>query len=478
MTILDQIVDRRRRRIAAAGHGQGAALPSTRRVPPVPFGMDPGVICEVKRRSPSKGVIAEGLDAVAQASIYVRAGATSISVLTEEEYFGGSLLDLIAVKQAHPEAAVLRKDFLLDEEDIVVSFRAGADAVLLIASILDAGTIARLHRSAVELGMAALVEVHDADDLAKVRPIEPPLIGINSRDLETFTVDPLTPVRLRGEIDWDAKTVYESGIRFAEDARFAGSNGFNCILVGESAVRNPEIIPRLINGLGSGRADGRQPFWTRLYGGGIKPGPLVKVCGLTTPRDVAAADESGADLLGFVFAESPRRADPAFVRTAGETKALKVGVVVTGGPVRSIPDEVSALLADGLLDAVQFHGDESPEECAALAFPYYKAVRLRDAAAAEAVKGYRCPRVLVDAYSGGASGGTGKLIDPGLLENTAETRPLWLAGGLTAGNVGEIVRRWRPELVDASSGLEESPGVKDRTAVRNFIRNAKSAGEQ
>ncbi len=177
MNVRDNIVAQRRARIARQGHDMGAALPAARTAPLVPFGAPPFLVCEIKRRSPSRGALSAGLDAVAQARLYAERGVRNISVLTEQDNFGGSLEDLARVKEALPQLSLLRKDFLLDAEDIDVSWRAGADAVLLIAAILDAATLAALHHHATELGMQALVEVHDADDAAKCLTFAPPLTG-------------------------------------------------------------------------------------------------------------------------------------------------------------------------------------------------------------------------------------------------------------------------------------------------------------
>jgi indole-3-glycerol phosphate synthase / phosphoribosylanthranilate isomerase len=470
MSVLDDIVSARRARVAREGPALGVSLPAARACPVVPFGEPPFLVCEVKRHSPSRGEIAGGIDAADQAGAYALGGVRSISVLTEEDHFRGSLTDILDVKARLPGVAVLRKDFLLDREDIEVSWRAGADAVLLIASILDAGVLADLHARARALGMQALVEVHDEQDVAKCRPFAPPLVGINSRDLRTFAIDLLHPVRLRPLVDWNARVLFESGIRTAEDVRLARSAGFAGVLVGEAAMRRPQGVPALLAAVGATVVDGG--FWPRLCAR-MKPGrPLVKICGITRVEDAQDAAALGADALGFVFAESRRRAAPALLRDLRGLQTLKVAVVVsqrTEGRPRLDP-EVSALLEEGLLDAVQFHGDESPTECAALAFPYYKAVRVRDSAAVGSIGSFSCPRVLADAYSAQASGGTGQKIPAELAREAAKAGPLWLAGGLSAENIGEALRDLHPELVDASSRLEGADGGKDRGKLESFFR--------
>ncbi len=464
--IIGEIAARRTERIRREGHAMGVALPETRGLPLVAFGADPFIVCEIKRRSPSRGDIAPGRDAVEQARIYADHGARSLSVLTEQDSFGGSLSDLRRIKEALPGLSVLRKDFLLDIEDVEVSWRAGADAVLLIASLLDAETLTAMHARARALGMEALVEVHDAREVEKCRPLKPPLTGINCRNLSTFAVDLLDPVGLRPLVDWQTRAVFESGIRAAEDVLLARSVGFDGVLVGETAMRSPQAIPELARSLGSTPGG----FWNRLWARRRPGRPLVKVCGITRAAD-AEATLRGADVLGFVFAPSKRRASPGVLRDIRELPVLKVAVVVTertaDGP--RLDPEVRELLSKGLIDAVQFHGDEAPEECAAMAFPYYKAVRVRGQAEVESLKGYRCPRVLTDAYSPSAAGGTGQRVPSGLAQAARRAGPLWLAGGIGPDNVRQILDTLSPELIDASSGLELAPGIKDPARLQRFF---------
>jgi len=467
MNIRDTIVGQRRERIARDGHGMGVAVPRARTAARAAFGADPFLVCEVKRRSPSRGDIAGGADAVSQAREYALRGATSVSVLTEQDNFGGSLADLMLIKEALPGLALLRKDFLLDEEDVEVSFRAGADAVLLIASLLDAETLRALHSRALSLGMAAVVEVHDAADVEKCRPFAPPLIGVNCRNLATFAVDPLVPLMLRPRITWPARLLFESGVRDAEDILVARSGGFSGVLVGETVMRHPERITSLLAGFAPRPPD----FWPRLMAR-YRPGrPLAKICGITIAKDAEAAVAAGADALGFVFAPSTRRASPDLLREIRGLQTLKVGVVVTEreNGVPRLDPATQALLDEGLIDAIQLHGDEGPEECAAIAFPYYKAIRARGSADVASMEGFRCPRVLADAYSEKATGGTGQRVPEDLVREIAKARPLWIAGGIGPGNVGQVIDSFAPELIDASSGLEESSGHKDPARLARFF---------
>jgi len=488
MTIVDAIVARRRERVAREGPWLAARPRAARAVPLASFGSEPFLICEVKRRSPSRGDIAPTVDVVEQARAYAAAGARAISVLTEEDNFGGSLDDLARIKQTLPEVAVLRKDFLLTEEDVEVSWKAGADAVLLIAGVLEEDALVALHRAARARGLAALVEVHDAADVARCRRLAPPLVGINCRDLATFTVDLAHPLALRPLVDWDARLVFESGVRSREDIQFALSGGFNGVLVGETAMRSPDAVPSLLAGFGNGSRAGLGPspgdFWGRLYarrldGQGKARRPLVKVCGITRRQDAETAVSMGADALGFVIAPSKRRASVGLLRELSDLDCLKVAVVVTErekGTPRLEPD-VEAALKEGLVDAVQFHGEEAPDECARLAFPYYKAVRVRGMQDVESMRRYRCPRVLADAWSAEAAGGTGKQIPQDLARAAGSLGPLWIAGGIGPDNVGHVVRDLCPELIDASSRLEAASGVKDAEKLKVFFQEIEKNAE-
>jgi len=361
----------------------------------------------------------------------------------------------------------------VDLEDIEVSYLAGADAVLLIAAVLSSAQLQELALATQERGMTVLVELHDASDVDKARPLRPGLIGINARNLSTFSVDLLDPLRLRQLVDWDHQAVFESGIFTREDARLVAQSGFSAILVGEAVVRDPGRIRDIAGGFLDPRRGVRTShptgdFWSRLVGRNLRP--LVTICGITNRRDAELAVELGADILGFVFADSPRRAEPRVVESLRGLDVLKAAVVVTGGGHGSVPDSVASLLAGGFVDVVQFHGDESPEECASWAYPYYRALRLSSPDDAVPIHSYGSPRVLVDARAASGYGGTGKQLAPDLIDAATDAGPLWLAGGLHDRNIAEVVRAYRPELVDASSGLEISPGRKDHRRLERFFK--------
>jgi indole-3-glycerol phosphate synthase len=198
------------------------------------------LIAEVKRASPSAGVIREDFDPVSIAKTYAEHGASCISVLTDEPFFQGSLAYLAAIRSA-VAPPVLRKDFILDEYQLVEARAAGADAVLLIAECLDDCRLRALFNVTVELGMTPLVELYDSENLPRVLDAGATLIGVNNRNLHTFAVDIEHTLRLREQIPGDCLLVGESGIKTPADVARLEAAGVDAILVGESLMRQADI---------------------------------------------------------------------------------------------------------------------------------------------------------------------------------------------------------------------------------------------
>jgi indole-3-glycerol phosphate synthase len=196
-----------------------------------------GVIAEVKRRSPSRGPLALDLDPVERAGAYQRGGAAAVSVLTEPDHFSGSDADLVAVRAA-VSLPVLRKDFTLAASQIWEARAIGADAILLIVAALDDSTLRALHETALEVGVAALVEVHDEGEAERALEAGARIVGVNNRDLTTFHVDLATSERLAPMLEGCDVTIAESGILEPADAARMAVAGFDAVLVGESLVRS------------------------------------------------------------------------------------------------------------------------------------------------------------------------------------------------------------------------------------------------
>jgi len=195
-----------------------------------------GVIAEIKKASPSKGIIQPDFHPAEQALAYADAGVQAISVLTEEDYFSGSLEDLMLVR-SQVSLPLLRKDFIIEPGQIYEARLAGASAVLLICALLDDQTLAEYLDLAHQLGLAALVEIHDLPELMRVLAVGATLIGINNRNLRTFRTDLQTSVDLTAEIPAGVTVVSESGIRSRSDIDRLRAAGIRAFLVGESLMR-------------------------------------------------------------------------------------------------------------------------------------------------------------------------------------------------------------------------------------------------
>lgn len=526
--ILDRIVEDRRADLIRLGPSFGASVPERRNRSVVAFLQEKGVIFEIKRASPSKGPIAMDLDPIATVKGYASAGAKNISVLTEGRYFKGSLTDLVSLSTAFPDLAFLRKDFILERREIEVSYRAGADAVLLIARILPESFLVEMVQECGRFGLTPLVEVRDFQDLQKLKSLPPDIrtvTGVNARDLATFSVDPLVPAGLIDRIQ--GPVVYESGIGNPRMAAFAGKLGFTGILVGEGVVKESSQGSALGSAFKGASYDGLGRFWraigrrrmekngtagpTSARGGGpgyhgssVQGGatvaeettgsrPLVKICGLTIRDDVQLAMDLGADLLGFVFAESKRTASVSVAEEArrirgGDTFPLLVAVITElDSPLAK---SAITLARNGVLDGIQWHGEPTKEAFdaldRALSDPHGKALSGRYGAlrigSTEDIKVYDSlrregePRLLVDSRLQGLSGGTGSAISEIYVSDLSERKGLWLAGGLGPDTIRAALATYHPELVDASSRLEREAGRKDPLALKLFFQEINTHG--
>jgi indole-3-glycerol phosphate synthase len=255
MNILDDIVAQKKREVALLPSGPAAvaargahpdffaALQSSKRG-------SPALIAEVKKASPSAGIICPDFDPIRIAREYEAAGATCLSVLTDEKFFQGSLNDLQMIRAA-VNLPLLRKDFIIDERQIPEAVRYGADAILLIVRILDDKALKHLHRLATGVGLTVLVEVHDEAELDRALTIGAQLIGVNNRDLDTFKVDLGTTERLAAKAKGKL-LVAESGIHTRADVERVHRAGAGAILVGEALMKNPAGIAAKVSELLTG----------------------------------------------------------------------------------------------------------------------------------------------------------------------------------------------------------------------------------
>ncbi|HSF60605.1 MAG TPA: hypothetical protein VLA69_02840 [Gaiellaceae bacterium] len=370
-------------------------------------------IAEVKRRSPSAGELRPDANTAVLADAYERAGAAVVSILVDDR-FGGSWEDLRAARAAS-QVPLLAKGFFSTAEHLRTAREAGADAALLILRDLDDDAARRLLGVADELGLEALMEAHDEDELRRAIALDAPVIGINARDLATFRIDRRAQLQLVATAPRDRVVVAESGIESRAHAAAAELAGADAVLVGSALMRAQNPARKLAD---------------------LIARPLVKVCGLTREEDVAVAAEAGADMAGFVLAEaSPRRAPR--VLPVPETM-LSVAVVV------GEPDEHDA-------DLVQVYSAE------------FGKVRGRDAVLLR--EGRQVAQVVDLPW--------GEDDSTHLERARAVEGRIMLAGRLGPENVREAIAAVRPWAVDASSGLEREPGVKDHDLVRAYVEAAR-----
>ena len=423
------------------------------------------VIGEFKRRSPSRGILREDLHAAQMAQAYEVAGAAALSVLTEEQFFGGSVEDLQEARQA-TLLPTLRKDFVVDPYQVWESLYIGADAVLLIVAALDDAVLRQLDAAVKDAKLEAIFEVHDRDDLERALPLQPAIVGVNNRNLSTLDADLQTSFDLIEHIPDDVIAIAESGLRGPGEIRRLRDAGFDAFLIGEHLMLadDPRVaLEQLLEGCAVPRSSASPRGSGRV---------AVKICGITNADDARMAVSAGADAIGFVFwPKSPRAVDAATARSIAATLppfVLRVGVFVDATPeeMKRVADEVG-------LDIVQMHGSETPEAVARAPRRAVKAIRVgpgfqpRDALRYD---GSAVALLLDTRVDGDAPGGTGRTFDWSLVRPVREgTSFLVLAGGLTPENVGEAIATVRPDAVDVSSGVESAPGKKDAARVRAFV---------
>lgn len=423
-------------------------------------------ICEVKKASPSKGIIAEHFPYLDIAKEYEMAGAAAISVLTEPDFFKGDKKYLQEIAST-VKIPVLRKDFIIDEYQIYQAKVWGASAILLICACLDVPMLTKFRELADSLGLASLVEAHDEKEVQMAIDCGARIIGVNNRNLKDFTVDVQNSVRLRNLVQDDVIFVSESGLETPEDIQVLRDNNIGVALMGETFMRSPNKVEKL----------------AYLYGPTYYT-PKVKMCGISKVETIPAVVEAKPDYMGLVFAPSKRQVtvDQAKILIEElhkqcinhyDTKVVKtVGVFVN-----ETLDNLVRIADTANLDAVQLHGDEDETFIQSLKertnVEVWKAIQIRTAADTEKWIDSSADMLLFDAYHKDERGGTGEVFDWSSLD--AFERPFMLAGGIDSTNVARAIRTVRPYGIDISSGIETN-GVKDDEKITAFTKIVKSIG--
>lgn len=463
-----------------------------------PFSLS--LMAEIKRASPSKGTISLQTCAPAQARKYALAGASVISVLTEPEWFKGSIDDLRAVRQSiegmPDRPAILRKEFIFDEYQILEARLAGADTVLLIVKMLDGDTLGRLYRYSQSLGMEPLVEVNTLDEMEIATRLGAKVIGVNNRNLTNFEVDLHTTSRLISKTSQETIVCALSGISSSRDVEAYKKDGVKAVLVGEALMRASDptaFVHDLLDGSVRSQLSKSEKH------------VLIKICGTRTSEAARIAIEAGADLIGVILVEGRKRFVPRDIaldisKTVHEVRkpsrqldltestslkateyfehslnffyrddrALLVGVFQN--------QSLSYILAQQRLlnlDVVQLHGSEPVEWASLIPVPVIRRFGPNDNELNR--RGYHALPLLDSAV-----GGTGETVDVSATKERLQLDNglrIILAGGLTSKNVQGIVSKLGQQssqvaAVDVSSGVEEN-GVQSLEKIKEFIGAAR-----
>ena len=463
-------------------------------------------ICEVKKASPSKGIIAEHFPYLDIAKEYEVAGAAAISVLTEPDFFKGDKKYLQEIAST-VKIPVLRKDFIIDEYQIYQAKVWGASAILLICACLDMPTLTKFRELADSLGLSSLVEAHDENEVQMAIDCGARIIGVNNRNLKDFTVDVQNSVRLRNLVQDDVIFVSESGLETPEDIQVLRDNNIGVALMGETFMRSPNKVEKL----------------AYLYGPTYYT-PKVKMCGISKVETIPAVVEAKPDYMGLVFAPSKRQVTVDQAKTLVEELHKQYGnrysreevqcsndVVQDGAVIGAVQegtatgdahegmltstenasptlihqeaiktvgvfvnetlDNLVTIATEVNLDVVQLHGDEDEAFIQSLKertnVEVWKAVQIRSAADAEAWIDSSADMLLFDAYHKDERGGTGEVFDWSCLDEFE--RPFMLAGGIDSTNVARAIRTVRSYGIDISSGIE-TDGVKDNEKITAFTK--------
>ena len=430
-------------------------------------------ICEVKKASPSKGIIAEHFPYLEIAKEYEVAGAAAIAVLTEPDFFKGDKKYLQEIASTI-KIPVLRKDFIIDEYQIYQAKVWGASAILLICACLDVPTLTKFRELADSLGLSSLVEAHDEHEVQMAIDCGARIIGVNNRNLKDFTVDVQNSVRLRNLVQDDVIFVSESGLETPEDIQVLRDNNIGVALMGETFMRSPNKVEKL----------------AYLYGPTYYT-PKIKMCGISKVGTIPAVVEAKPNYMGLVFAPSKRQVTVDQAKTLVEELhkgcAKKYGsdtepdendtIKTVGVFVNETVDNLVTIANEANLDAVQLHGDEDETFIQSLKertnVEVWKAVQIRSAADVEEWIDSSADMILFDAYHKDERGGTGEVFDWSSLDEFE--RPFMLAGGIDSTNVARAIRTVRPYGIDTSSGIETN-GVKDDEKITAFTKIVKSIG--
>ena len=401
-------------------------------------------ICEIKKASPSKGIICEDFDYLRFAKEYEMAGANAISVLTEPQYFLGSKDYLQAIAKC-VNIPILCKDFIIEPYQIYQAKIWGASAILLICAILDDKKLAYFHKLATKLGLSCLVETHDAQEINRALAIGAKIIGVNNRNLKDFSVDFNNSINLSKKVPKHCILVAESGIKNEQDIRLLRAQGISVVLIGELLMRAQDKIKTLES----------------LYGKTIRPD--IKICGITSDEEVEIVNKYNPDYIGFVFAKSKRQID---LNTAKQLqRKLNLQIKKVGVFVDADIDTIVKYAQDLHLDIIQLHGQEDTSYIKALThkikLPIWKALKI-----STQYDDFKIDRNVAMYIFDSDTAGSGTVFDWHLLK--PDKRNFILAGGLNQQNILRAIRMLESRIIDISTGVEVN-GKKNEQKIKQLV---------
>lgn len=399
------------------------------------------LIAEVKLASPTEGKLGEKVDILNRLQEYQNAGADAVSIITENKTFRGSL-DLVAtIKRSTLDIPILQKDFIIDDFQIEEARKLGADALLLIARIVNATQLKRFVKLCREKGLEPVVEVCSLDDLSNAINCGTEIIAVNARDLNTFEVDVERACNILKRIPKKFIKLGFSGVHSRSEVEKYKKAGAKAVLVGTELMKTKNI-DRLIKEL--------------------KISVKVKICGIRSTKAARAAIESGADFLGFNFVPSSKRyIDPILALEI--INSIRGQIKIVGIFQDAKIAEVNKIVSDLKLDFVQLHGKENNEYINKVGMPVIKSITENDQP--DKIK---ADYFLLDR----PNRGEGEMVDLEKASKLTTNLPIFIAGGLTPDNVASVVSQIRPFAVDVAGGIETN-GRQDLEKIRLFVRNAK-----
>lgn len=476
---LKKITETRQKKIELLGFNFGITLPTDRKNPICPPKFNnPLLIAEIKRSSPSNGKLDDIPDPISLASSYLDRGASAISVLTESDFFQGSLEDLIRVKDRFKKTTILRKDFIQFPEEIQVSYLAGSDMVLIIVAMFlnNKNRFESILKEFEKYKLTPLFEVHNLEEYEFLKPYNPKIIGINARSLHTFKINKQEALILGRKIASDlpeTRIIFESGIQGNYDGYVIGASHFDGMLCGSYFIKSKKnTITSLVKSFQKAKRD-KTCFYKTIFSKLAQKKSLIKICGITNIDDALACAQMGADMIGCVLTKkSPRFIDTNTLKQISKAlKTLYPDVMIIGVVFEEEFKTSKELVRQNILDALQLHasnnlpyfGSENLNNADFSFYPCINYENLQDYPQEEYL-----PFVLLDSKTQ-LQGGSGVSIK---LEKIKELKTLhsriFVAGGISEDNVLDFLKIG-VTMLDINSKVEKDIGKKDLEKLQKIF---------